>query len=189
MSIPTWTPAGLVPPIRPGAGGADADRSPYVTTMLDLLMHMGTTDARRSILRGLLKFRQALYDLGLISGWQWIDGSFMEEVEVIENRPPNDVDVVTFIDPPKDLDLAQLYRDNPTFFGNEKRNFHVDAYYFELGRPTGRFEVSQIAYWYSLWSHRRTGEWKGFLQIDLDKASDNKAQANLDAMIAEGGAA
>ena len=33
-----------------------------------------------------------------------------------------------------------------------------------------------IAYWYSMWSHRRDGSWKGFLQLDLHQARDADAR-------------
>ncbi|WP_426763559.1 DUF6932 family protein [Hafnia paralvei] len=34
--------------------------------------------------------------MGLAEGFQWVDGSFTENVELIERRTPNDVDVVIF---------------------------------------------------------------------------------------------
>ncbi|WP_414651656.1 DUF6932 family protein [Hafnia paralvei] len=34
--------------------------------------------------------------MGLAEGFQWVDGSFTENIELIERRTPNDVDVVTF---------------------------------------------------------------------------------------------
>jgi hypothetical protein len=46
--------------------------------------------------------------------------------------------------------------------------------------------VRWISYWYSMWSHRRDGLWKGFVQVDLDSAQDpaafqllTQAQADL----------
>ena len=47
--------------------------------------------------------------------------------------------------------------------------------------------VRQSTYWYSLWSHRRNGQWKGFLQIDLSPADDLIAEANLGKMLNKGG--
>lgn len=42
--------------------------------------------------------------------------------------------------------------------------------------------VEQCTYWNSLWSHRRNGQWKGYLQVDLAPAGDREAMANLDLM-------
>jgi hypothetical protein len=36
-----------------------------------------------------------------------------------------------------------------------------------------------VAYWYSMWSHRRDGMWKGFVQIDLSPSEDTPALAIL----------
>lgn len=41
-------------------------------------------------------------------------------------------------------------------------------------------------YWYSVWSHRRTMSWKGFVQIDLNPASDAEAAELLTAIEKEG---
>ena len=40
---------------------------------------------------------------------------------------------------------------------------------------------------YSLWSHRRNGQWKGYLQIDLSPIDDTVAEANLSKMLNKGG--
>ena len=53
-----------------------------------------------AILDGFLRFRELLTQAGFVSGFQWVDGSFLENVEMLENRPPNDLDVVTFYIPP-----------------------------------------------------------------------------------------
>jgi hypothetical protein len=55
----------------------------------------------------------------------------------------------------------------------------VDAYPFVLGEPTENRHVKQISYWYSMWSHRRDGTWKGFLQIDLAPNADAEAKQFL----------
>ena len=48
-----------------------------------------------------------------------------------------------------------------------------------LGQPVDALQVQSIAYWYSMWSHRRDGLWKGFVQVDLDSAQDADARAVL----------
>jgi hypothetical protein len=63
---------------------------------MDLVTRFATTPERQAIIAGLLAYRHALHATGLVRGFQWLDGSFAEHVEVIEQRPPNDIDVVTF---------------------------------------------------------------------------------------------
>lgn len=188
MSIPEWNTAGVIPPIRPGAEGHSPDRSPYPTTMTELVLCYSTTPERRAILDGLLRYRAALHAIGLTRGFQWVDGSFLEETEVLEDRAPNDVDVVTFFELPNGMAGQEgLLEAGAAIWRREKAEYRVDAYYEELGQPVGRSEVQRISYWYSLWSHRRDGIWKGFLQVDLDPQHDVEARANLDASAQEEG--
>jgi len=37
--------------------------------------------------------------------------------------------------------------------------------------------VTAVSYWYSMWSHRRNGLWKGFVQVDISEKEDNIARA------------
>jgi len=73
-------------------------RSPYVVGLLDVVERFATTPERIRILDGLLRFRADLHQTGIVSGFQWLDGSFMEQVEILEHRPPRDLDVVNFLD-------------------------------------------------------------------------------------------
>ena len=57
----------------------------------------------------------------------------------------------------------------------------VDGYFCELGGPVDAYQIRRIAYWYSMWSHRRDGLWKGFVQVDLDPSQDGLAQKILTA--------
>jgi hypothetical protein len=42
-----------------------------------------------------------------------------------------------------------------------------------LGVSMGESHVNTISYWYSMWSHRRNGLWKGFVQMDISKDEDD----------------
>jgi len=180
VAIPSWTASGVVPPINP-ASPASTDRSPYAVSLTDLILHFGTSTDRQGILTGLLDFRAALHSMGLVQGFQWLDGSFLEDVEVTESRAPRDIDVVTFYHLPTGQTQASLLSRNPSLFGPQqtKFRFHVDAYFVQLDARMPESLVRDSAYWYSLWSHRRDGQWKGYLQIDLVSVEDAAARANL----------
>lgn len=125
----------------------------------------------------MFRLRRHLQTMGLNQGFQWIDGSFLEDVELHENRSPRDVDVVTFVACPEELAV------DPGFTAKVdhawiKREFLVDNYFVELDLPPDQL-IDQTTYWYSVWSHRRTLQWKGFLQIDLVEADDPEALAIL----------
>jgi len=180
-SIPAWSNAGVLPPIRPNAPGSSPDRSPYVVDLAVLFDRFATSPERIAILDGLLRFRADLHVAGITSGFQWLDGSFLEQVEALEGRPPRDMDVVTFFALPQGLDQLSLLQRHPKLFDQKhvKTTYKMDAYFIVLGQPTNEWQVRNIAYWYSLWSHRRDGLWKGFVQVDLDPSQDGDARAIL----------
>ena len=180
--IPEWTSDGVLPPIFPGESGLSFHRSPYVVEPLDVVLRYSTTAERCAILDGWLRYRQALYDAGIETGFQWLDGSFLEDVESGQGRPPNDVDLVTFFEMPKSATQEYLFNRNPNLFDStiSKQQFQVDAYAVPLGGPADAQLVKSISYWYSMWSHRRRDlAWKGFVQVKLDSMKDEVASANL----------
>lgn len=184
MSFPKWTFAGVLPPIRPGKPGHDPDRSPYQTSLGEFVTQMGYTSKRLQLLEGFLNYRAELHKLGLKNGFQWIDGSFLEQIEVTEKRDPGDIDVVTFFRPPAGIDIAMALenRKDLSVKDDAKRTYFVDPYFMTLGLPLESWNTKLTSYWYSMWSHRRDGLWKGFLQIELNPASDADVRADLDEM-------
>jgi len=179
VSIPNWTAQGVIPPIDV-IDPTSANRSPYRVTATDFALRFGTSKDRCGIIDGLLRYREALHAAGLASGFQWIDGSFLEQVETLESRPPNDVDVVTFYDLPAGETQRSIQAKNADLFDHDKVkvNFHVDAFLVHLAAEPTRL-VSHSAYWYSVWSHRRNQAWKGYVEIDLDGSDDQAAAAML----------
>jgi hypothetical protein len=182
--IPSWTNAGVLPPIRPQQPGHSPDRSPYRVPLSEVIDHFSSSPKRISILKGLLEYRAALHRLGIISGFQWLDGSFIEDVETQETRSPNDVDVVTYFSMPIGETQATLFAIAGDLFKNSyvKETYLVDAYTHVLGEPTAAHHIREISYWYSMWSHRRNGLWKGFIQVELDPQEDVEAGKILEAI-------
>lgn len=186
-SIPKWNAQGVLPPNDP-INPTSAERSPYTVSLTDFVLHFGTTDKRQAILQGLLDFRAALHAAGLGNGFQWVDGSFLEDIKTIENREPADMDVVTFFHLPQGQTQQSFASAHPDIFihADTKQRFHVDAYFVPLDDNPPAHLVERSAYWYSLWSHRRNGQWKGYLQIDLSPTDDATAKAELQNAAGEG---
>ncbi len=170
MSLPGFDEAGLLPPIWPGNAGGSDDRSPYQTSFLALCKRLGHTPARLELLRGLATLREQLRCAGLVEGFQWIDGSFVEDVERAGERVPQDIDVVTFAplgDGQAQEVLMALW---PELFDevHVKSVLGVEHFFVNMTGPINAAFVRRVAYWYSMWSHQRdTSRWKGFVELPL----------------------
>src|SRR5690554_151725 len=97
ISIPDWDDHGVLPPILHPGDMSSTGRSPYPLSFSMLCERFCTSPERYHLLNGLYQFRQAIYEHSLVDGFQWIDGSFVEHVELTEGRAPRDIDVVSFI--------------------------------------------------------------------------------------------
>lgn len=173
--IPLWNHQGVIPPIDQ-QDPASLTRAPYPTDVLQVVERFSTSLERCAILEGFLAHRAEMHRMGIIAGSQWLDGSFMENVELLEARPPNDMDVVTFAEVSAATqqtltqpDIQKLV-DNPWI----KASYKVDFYLTLLSEPPESL-IEIAAYWYSMWSHRRSQQWKGFLSVKLDPSLDQNA--------------
>ncbi|MHC8491395.1 DUF6932 family protein [Thalassospira sp. SM2505] len=175
--IPDWNLSGLIPPIRPGEDATGTDRSPYNVGVDQLIDRFCTSQERKRILEGLINYRIALYRIGIKQGFQWLDGSFMEDVESLQDRSPNDIDVVTFFELPAGETQRSLLDKYKELFWSDftKKNYLVDAYVVVLSDKMKESSIRQVSYWYSMWSHTRSQQWKGFLRVGLNTEEDDKA--------------
>lgn len=169
--IPNFEVSGVLPPFL-GCPTQPANQAPYKVTLDEFVSHFSTSDERKKILEGFLEYRVKLKSLGVNDGFQWLDGSFVEDVEKVRGRPPNDIDLVTFAFRPSGLDdnsMRTLMTDNSDIFFSKsaKVKFSCDAYFVDLTTKP-KFLVSQSRYWFGLFSHQRsTSLWKGMLEVDL----------------------
>ena len=189
-SIPDWDDSGLLPPYL---DNLDSTRvlSPYRASLHDTIVRFGGEGVRRrELLSGLLDFRAALHGAGLTRGFQWIDGSFVEDVESLRERAPKDIDVVTFYHIPEGYNTEKSLDDAyPDFFNSRamKRSFGIDAYLVAINLNDLATTMRSVVYWRDFWSHTRAGTRKGFVQVDLDPGEDESARAELDRMSRENG--
>ena len=185
MNIPEWDTNKVLPPIHPEAPeGQEHDRlyrAPYAVPLAEFIGRFAGTLERMDLVQKFLEYRAALHQAGITEGFQWINGSFVENIEESSRmRPPDDIDVVTFYYTSEDANpnFEELF--NPRI---AKQDFGVDAYGIEMDQPLDVSTVTTIGLFHSLWSHRRGDNiWKGFIQTDLDPEEDNPAQSTLDVM-------
>jgi hypothetical protein len=190
VPFPTFDIRGLLPPFI-GTDATTARRSPYVTTMVEVAAQLGTTPNRRQLLRNLIAYRGLLANDGYQSGVQFIDGSFVENIEDNAKRPPGDIDVLSILSvPPKYVSDPTLWTSAGLPFwrteiadrDKNKVRYSLDTYAFlyEEFVPSPMRLINYVIYWYGLFSHQRsTFAWKGFLALGLDPVNDQAALAAL----------
>ena len=181
MPIPPFDGILDVLPPHLGDPRKPSDLSPNPCTVQELCGTFATSAARKRILEGFLRLRAEMFAQG-VRGFQWIDGSFLENIEAEKSRDPNDVDVVTFVDQPaRPVDLLARLGSVPAILNptQGKVVYLVDHYLIPLGSaPVAIVEMTR--YWYGLFSHRRDGVWKGMLRVEMaDKADDDAARIAL----------
>ncbi len=180
--IPSNSHDGVLPPFVPGGTPQDpAAVAPYRADLIEVARRYSTSDARREILRGLVAYRAALKAAGINVGFQWIDGSFVEECESIRGRAPSDIDIITFsIRPPQFTDLGlwgEFVNSRPDLFDPEttKKLYKCDAYFVDLFVHPVHI-VNQTRYWFGLFSHQRdTYLWKGMIEVPLASEDEEVA--------------
>ncbi len=126
---------------------------------------------------------------GYTEGLQFIDGSFVEEIERIQGRPPNDIDVFSLLSAPQKYlsDPVAWQTSGIAFWKQEvidrernKLRLALDTYAILTQEMSLSMLVKDVIYWYGLFAHQRgTFAWKGFTIVPLDVAGDKAALATL----------
>jgi hypothetical protein len=181
--IPSMNASSVLPPFLGEEPGVRAQMSPYEVNMGEVIQRFAVSRERIAILRGLLSYRRDMRAIGITDGYQWLDGSFVEDVEATRNRPPADVDLVTFARVPGDNPAAKVAvaMANENLFSpiSAKRIYQCDAYFVDLGKRP-ELLVDDTRYWFGLFSHQReTSLWKGMLKVPM-QSDDDVALAMLD---------
>ena len=166
MPFPAFSIDGVLPPYcgANGPGGAAEDMSPYAVTAMEVVSRLAFSEGRKTILRGWLRHRADLRAAGFQRGFQWLDGSFVEDKE------PKDLDVVSFLFRPHGIQtpdqLIVLIKNNIVLFDrpSAKAKFNLDVFSIDLnGSPEALINATR--YYLGLFSHRRGDDlWKGMLQ-------------------------
>lgn len=173
MPIPAFDHNLVLPP-HLGSPTTLSDLSPYPATTTELVHRFATSNERVNILFGLLNFRQRLGILGVTTGFQWLDGSFLEDIETQEGRAPRDLDILTIYWGYDGNFQAALFQQFPEFSNPvlSKTNFHLDHYPIDAGHHP-ELTVELTRYWVQLFTHNRNKVWKGMIRIELNTPADD----------------
>ena len=182
--LPRFNASMVLPPYTGADPTQSATMSPYKVEFLEFAQQFATSQHRADLLNGLIAYREALRNIGLTQGFQWIDGSFVEDVEQSRGRPPADIDVVTFAYGPQFADplayRAWVLQNQALFSPIETKRLHnCDAFFVDMMQLRPDLLVDRTRYWFGLFSHQRaTALWKGMVQVPL-VSDDIQARAML----------
>ena len=168
--IPDWNSQGVLPPVRPGAGGTAADRSPYRVSLHQLV----TTFA--FLRSGQLSCGDSSTTVPLCtppassSVSSGLTAALLRTLRRWKGESPTIWMWLRFV--------VRQRRGYDHLFASAamKEAFHIDAYLYRIDPPLTSDRVRWIAYWYSLLAHRRNGLWKGFVAVDLSPVEDPDAR-------------
>jgi len=183
MPIPAFDHNHVLPP-HIGNPTQQAELSPYPCTILELCQRFATSNHRIAILKNFILFRQRLTAEGVVNGFQWLDGSFMSNIEHLEGRSPNDLDLVTLYTGLSLPEQAAIVANFPEFVDSarSKAIYQLDHYPFDCSYSPD-LTVEKTRYWIQLFTHDRNGVWKGMLKLPLNTpAEDNIAMDYLNSI-------
>lgn len=179
--IPEWTLSGVLPPYL-GNPLMPLNMAPYPTTLANVVTRFATTPRRIEIFENFLAYRKRLAAVGIIDGFQWLNGSIFEDIEKLESRDPKDIDVVTFFRRPlgarDPFGWEHFFNLNKQLFSRNanKASHNSDTLYVDLD-SSAEDVVMLTRFWFGLFSHRRNDLWKGMLSIQLALSNDDAAAA------------
>lgn len=174
MRIPETTFQGSLPPYINNSPCHIDNMSPYKTNIIDFVERYGTTKHRIDLLYSLLFFRENLQCLS--SGRQWIGGSFLTTKELIRNKPPSDIDIITIFD-----DINKVQANNMRHLFNNyflRRILHLDSYFIFPYWDT-LLKHDCIRFWYGLFAHNKENTWIGMLDIELNTPEEDIDAFNI----------
>ena len=113
-----------------------------------------------------------------------MSGSFVEQVESIRGRVPNDIDVVNYLHPPLSGGVSELTElltwlsDRHLLGGKAKVRYGVDGHLVILDKFAPEYVVEETQYWLGLASHQRLSlKWKGITRVELSMNESEDAVA------------
>lgn len=192
MTLPAIDRVLHILPPHLGDPAQQGGNSPYPVSMLEFAQAFATTPDRVVILTGLLDLRAILRAEGVL-GFQLLAGSFVENIEALEGRPPRDIDVATMYQSTVPGFERQVIDRQPVFGdrGALKAQYRTDHFFVDLAlHPAITFEF--LRYWLGLFTHRRGdatyryGLWKGIVRAEL---SQDDSEDVLTRQFLQGGAA
>lgn len=178
--LPDWNPRGFLPPRLTPAWTS----SPYLVSLEQVIERFGYTERRCHLIGGFLDMRAELRRIGFERGFQWLAGSFLDEVERIEERDPGDIDTCSFLYNPEsvqdDFELAVFLADHGHITDRKqaKKKYLCDSFLIPLQAGQLAFNPESLAarmiHWIQLFGNEKQTEIvKGILQVDFETMDED----------------
>jgi hypothetical protein len=116
---------------------------------------------------------------GVTAGFQWLNGSFMTDIEKSENRPPSDIDVVTFHERLSITQMSAILNRFPEFADPvlSKSKYSIDHYPVDYCHDPN-LTVDMTRYWIQLFTHTKNGVWKGIIRVEINTPAVDQLALN-----------
>ena len=164
--IPEYNHNNVLPPFI-GDVTSPYGYSPYKCDIVEFCRHFAKSPERIAILKGFVQFRLDCLANG-ISGRQWIDGDFVENIEESESKDPDRVLVISLVKIESQDEAERLLKNFPEFADPRLSvpKYKVDHYVFVINQDADTI-IEQSKFWSQYFCHNRRGVWKGMLEIPL----------------------
>lgn len=175
MPIPDFDHNNVLPPFINGSPGTAANHSPYVCSILEFCEKFATTEIRINLLINFIKFRIKIHESEITSGFQWVDGSFLEDKEKILKKGPDDIDVATFFEVTSPNTRNKIESEFPEFIQRElaKNNYKIDHLLIHIPALPPYHLIRSTNFISKLFSYSRRGVYKGMVEIHLNSISED----------------
>lgn len=192
-TLPDFNEHGVLPPYVQDTLRIAQLGSPYITDIQTFIEtfteRFPDSYQRRTFLRELLTFRGQLRACGEVHGFQWIAGSFVEQIENSDHnrgpRSPHDIDIINFVSPQNEITKTKLAE---FMTAKLRRNYDeqplCDVRFLELTLEGDilAHEFRHLMYLCGFYCHQKRSErWKGVVQIPLENdEADQSARRILE---------
>jgi hypothetical protein len=177
MPLPDFDHNHVLPPFINESPGNPANHSPYVCSINEFCEKFATTPTRIHLLKNFVKFRIKIHDSKITEGFQWVDGSFLENKEKALDQNPNDIDVATFFQVTSPDTEQKVKTDFPDFSHRKlaKDNYKLDHLLIHIPALNPYDLIRSTNFISKLFSYSRRGVFKGLVEIHLNTIDEDIA--------------
>lgn len=179
MPIPDFDHNHVLPPFINGDPSVSTNQSPYKCGIMEFCERFSFTKHRINILKNFVSYRIKLHEIEITEGFQYVDGSFIENKEAAAGLPPGDIDIATFYFVNSKRTQALAGVKFPEFCDRvlTKQKYEIDDLVFDIsiGVKNPYKLINYTNFITSLFSYSRRDYRKGMVEIKLNTVAEDRA--------------